>query len=898
MGNGNLTALLIAEKPDLMRQIETVYNLHSDEIPYGVAFMSQRGHLIALKEPGEMDEDLKTWSWETLPIVPEEHGGWQYKVIDEKKVGNYLTPKERYEMIRKELKSGRYDFVINAGDPDQEGQLLIWETLTKAGNTLPVKRFWTNDLTENAILTALKELRDDSEPALRNLLDAAYGRQHSDYRFGMNVSRAATLKMNTKVACGRCETWIQAVVVKREEEIRNFRPETVYGLKAVYEGGFEGTLFEASRMSRDKEETDEDKKGGTVWFSSKAEAEELSRKLGREGTVTAALRKRTESYAPKLFKLATLQIAAGKLGYNDAETLSIIQDLYEKKYVSYPRTDCEYLSSKEDFSGILKAARSVPDLVPFADRISADDIDKVRRSKKWINDKALEDSGHSALRPTTLVPDFGRFSKEEQDIYRLICRQFIAIFLAPLVQDKAQIIIDIDGRTFRSSGSVLVSPGYTEIFGKTFTDNAVPDLKEGDKIRAEEFAVTEKTTTCPKRFTSPDLIAVCENPAKYLDDKSLKALGKRLHVGTPATRSAIIRKLIDNHGYLAEEKEGKKICIRPTPKGEAIIKNLGDCPICKVDMTGHWEEMLEDIRTGRLSLADFEDSMRNDVVKIINDIRTRDMASLGDRKPRAKPVGICPKCGKELVESEKGFSCRGYRRDGTGCNIKLWKEKFGASFSLEDFLTLLDGKPVVKDVRYSGKSEQGAELVYDFTANDIRFRDDEDMPVGKCPKCGKEVTASARYFSCQGCGIRTSRIVCGAVLSDGQILELLGGGDVTAECSKDGRSWKQKLRLDRKEKKIAFAVDETDIKCPACRKAKMTERDFGYKCPKCGLTVWKTVAGKTLTEEELTELLTNGETGPVSGLKKKDGTPFKSDPVLVVDRRKKQVVFDFRQKNN
>ena len=259
MGNGNLTALLIAEKPDLMRQIETVYNLHSDEIPYGVAFMSQRGHLIALKEPGEMDEDLKTWSWETLPIVPEEHGGWQYKVIDEKKVGNYLTPKERYEMIRKELKSGRYDFVINAGDPDQEGQLLIWETLTKAGNTLPVKRFWTNDLTENAILTALKELRDDSEPALRNLLDAAYGRQHSDYRFGMNVSRAATLKMNTKVACGRCETWIQAVVVKREEEIRNFRPETVYGLKAVYEGGFEGTLFEASRMSRDKEETDEDK---------------------------------------------------------------------------------------------------------------------------------------------------------------------------------------------------------------------------------------------------------------------------------------------------------------------------------------------------------------------------------------------------------------------------------------------------------------------------------------------------------------------------------------------------------------------------------------------------------------------------------------------------------------
>ena len=264
-----LKMLLIAEKPDLMRQIETVYNSHRSEIPYEITFVSQRGHLVTLKQPDEIDEDLKVWNWESLPIHPEKHGGWQYKVIQEKKTGKFLTAQERFAQIKKEIHSGNYDGIINAGDPDQEGELLIRIVLRYAGNTLPVKRFWTNDLTEKAIVDALKNLKDDDkDPMLTNLLAAAYGRQHSDYRFGMNLSRAATLKMNRTISCGRVETPILAIVCRRENEIRNFVPSTSYGIKAEYKEGFDGKYFDLSESSSD-ENADEDAKNGVVYFKTK-----------------------------------------------------------------------------------------------------------------------------------------------------------------------------------------------------------------------------------------------------------------------------------------------------------------------------------------------------------------------------------------------------------------------------------------------------------------------------------------------------------------------------------------------------------------------------------------------------------------------------------------------------
>lgn len=725
-------ALLIAEKPSLMNEIQECYKRHKDEIPYDITFTAQRGHLVTLKTPDELDETLKKWSFDTLPIVPEDHGGWQYKVIEEKKVGNYLTSKERYNNIKKEIRSGKYDFIINAGDPDQEGELLIQLVLRHIGNKLPVKRFWSNDLTDPHVLKALQELRDnDTDPMLKNLLNAAYARQHSDYRFGMNLSRAVTLKMNIRVAVGRVKTVLLKLVCKREEEIKNFTPKTVYGVKAVYQEGFEGTLINEMTEPETEEETDEKEQKGVIWFDTKREAEEMIASLGRAATVTTYETKQVESYAPKLLKLATAQQAAGEIGYGAEETQKIIQSLYEKKLLSYPRTDCEYISSDEDLYGLLRAAMAAPELTPFIKTITKGAIERVKKSKTWVNDKALQESGHSALIPTGNAPAWDSLSKEEQDIYTLVCRRFVAPFLPPLVQDQVKLLTDIDGSTFRTTGKTLVDPGYTKIFGKNFVDTEIPRCEQGSVLHVQEFGVNEKTSVCPKRYTTPELIAVCENPAKHLEDKELKKLGKRLKIGTPATRAGIIDELVTRDKYLEKRKEGKRTVVAPTPTGILIIENIKWCDICRVDMTGEWEEKLELVRSGLLDLSSLELAMKEQVERLVDEIKAREMkqgeksaseanGSAGSGAPVArgdfKSKYPCPCCKRSMTENAYKVTCT--------CGFTAWK-KVGNTFIPEEELDALFLGPKHGTGYMKFKKKDGgtftAKIVFDLPKRSTKF---------------------------------------------------------------------------------------------------------------------------------------------------------------------------------
>ena len=779
-------ALLIAEKPDLMRKIQAVYEKHKSELPYTADFLSQRGHLVTLKNPTELDESLQKWSWETLPIEPENYGGWKYKVIDDtEKDKKYKTSKERFMEIQKAVKSGDYDFIIHAGDPDQEGELLVNIVLLSIGNKLPVKRFWTNDLTESHILEALKDLKDDNhDPMLVNLLSAAFARQHSDWRFGMNISRAATLKMGSRVSCGRVKTELLWIVCKREEEIRNFKPSTCYGVKAVYNEGFDGTLFSKDKIS-DDENASPDQKAGTVWFETKKEAEEAIGKLNDKAEVAAFQAKRVETFAPKLYKLATLQIDAGKKGYDDATTLAVVQKLYEQEYLSYPRTDCEYLSSNENFQGILNALSGNPDYSAYTSTITYPTIQKVRATKKWISDEALKESGHSALRPTTKLPDFDKLTQAEKDIYDMIARRFLAIFLPPIVQDKTQMVAISNGQTFRSSGKTLVDPGFSVIFGTSFNDVQIPVHEKGDILSVDKYEITEKTTTCPSRYTSPELIAVCENPLKFLDDASLKSLGKKLKVGTPATRSPIIRQLIDVDKYLVEKKEKKTTYLVPSPAGEAIIKNLDGLAICRVDMTAQWEEDLDLVRSGKKTLKEIETEMRKSVSDMVLEIKNRDMTPI-EPKAEKKIVGICPLCGKDIIESDKGFYCSGYR---DGCRTGIFKEAFGQTYDLDDFITLAKGGHIIRN---------GREFYYDHEQNKLCEKKTASNLI--CPVCGKNMEETPTRLSCS-CGFATQKVICGYELTADDFRKLAEDGetDVINFTSKQGKPFSTQLVLKKKQ---------------------------------------------------------------------------------------------------
>lgn len=876
--------LLIAEKPDLMRKIEQIYTKNKGKIPYTLDFVSQRGHLLTLLQPDEMDDSLKEWSWDTLPIIPENYGGWKYKVIKEKKTGNFKTSKERYDEIKSLLKSGKYDFVVHAGDPDQEGELLVNIVLRALNNKLPVKRFWTNDLTEESILASLKNLRDDSEPQLANLMDAAYCRQHTDYMIGMNTSRAATLKMDATISSGRVENVIFAIVCKREYDILNFKPKTTYGVKASYQEGFEGTLFKAAEGVEDTKEEDEENIGeeqpGTIWFDTKDEAMTLIQSLGKQATVTSYKAKRNETYAPKLFKLSTAQKAADKLGYAAADTQRIIQSLYEKEYMSYPRTGCEFVHANENFEAMLASAAVVPELAGFVSKIEAKDIQRVKHTKKWVNDKAANEEGHTALVPTTKKPDWGSLSKEEKDIYTLVARQFIAIFLPPLVQDKASLISDVAGNTFRSSGQTLVSPGFTEIFGKGFSDNQIPAHKEGDVLDVADYNVSEKTTTCPKRYTTPEIIAVCENPAKFLDDKSLKKLGKRLKIGTPATRSGIIEKLVKNK-YIGTRKENKRDIVYPTTAGLAIYQNIGDCKICKVDLTGECEEQLDLVRTGQLSKKEFEKNMYTMVREFVEDLRSREMNKVtiaGQKKSQYENIGTCPKCGKTLVRGPKMFYCNGYK---DGCKVGGMIEYYGAALTNEEFLDMLqNGITVVKEME-RGPLKWQQKIQCDETGK-ITYPNASADSGYTCLCCGNRIMETDTAYACSGrkdksCDILIYKNVGEKLIPKDQFDKLFTDGKTDVipgfYSEKKKKHYDAFLYVDKEEKKIkmkaGIAETPTDYKCPCCGKL-LLRKGFQFVCEgthddSCHFSMYAVMYKKDLPEGTIRKMLHMVESGEIGG---------------------------------
>lgn len=781
-------ALLIAEKTSERETIERVYKKYRDKIPYEITFVEQSGHLLELKMPNELDDSLKEWRWENLPINPEDYGGFRYKVINTQKA------KERYKAIKEYLNSGDFDFVIHAGDADQEGELLVRIVLASLKNKLPVKRFWTNDQTDGKIIDALVNLKDDDhDEMLVNLYNAALARQHSDYRVGINLSEAATLKMGIRAAIGRVKTPILSIVCQRDIDIKNFKPVTVYGVKAEYEDGFSGQMIDKSVAEEDedkKSKKENDDEGKFIWFDTKAEAESVIENLSSPASVVKYKKEKVSSYAPKLYELAAAQIDGAKRGYDSAKTLEIIQSLYEKGYMSYPRTDCEYLSSNEDYEAMLDSASSIPDLGSYISRIKENDIARVRSSKRWVNDDKLKEAGHSALVPTTKKPDFDSLTEEEKEIYEMICRRYVAIFLPPLVQEKTELITEVSGEKFASSGKKLIDPGYSEIFGTKFDDTAIPDYSEGDNIDVKRFLVAEKTSTCPKPFTDASLIAMCKAPAKYLEDKSLKSLGANLKIGTSATRADIIKTLIERDKYMKREK-GK---IVPTPTGMEIYEALKGQEICKIDMTGRWEMALTDIRAGKEEFGHFEEQMKYDVASMVNEIKEADI-KMSENARKREEIGTCPECGGTLL-SGKSFYCSNYK---DGCKVGAFKKICDSVLDKEDFLEMLSGETIEKTLK-KGSNSWKQKLKYDFEEHKVVFVQGEIKETDyKCPNCEEPMKEGDRYFSC-GCGFKLWKAYCGKNLTSEQIENFFENGSTgTVEgmkSKKTGKTFKASIAYD------------------------------------------------------------------------------------------------------
>lgn len=759
-------ALLIAEKPSFMRDIQKAYNHIAGRLPYEITFVAQVGHLVELLDPVELNPIYKSWDVDLLPIDPDKEDGWKYKVK--------RSVRDVYKNIEKEVKSGKYDVIIHAGDADQEGELLIRLVLNKIGNTLPVLRFWANKTTQQGLEEAFDNLKDDNSEWFNNLYQSGLLRQQTDWLFGMNGSRAIASRIyagrDNKIAAGRVMTWIQTAIVDREDEIKNFIPKTTYGVKVTYTNTMEGNLYEIPENVSDDEKSSENV--GTIYFENIKDAENLINSLGNAGTVKKINKIKTTTYAPSLYKLAKLQEDGSKLGFSADRTLEIVQQLYEKHLLSYPRTDCEVLSSTEDFRAIISSAAAVPGLNSAA-TFASGRISEVISNSKYVNDKELAKHGHSALVPTDETPDFSTLDPDEQAIYTLVAKRFLAIFQPPLIQNKVTILTDIDGHIFRTTGKTVVDPGYTTFTGEKIADKTLPIVNEGETLLIASKNTVEKTTTCPKRFTDGTLIAAMENPSKYLADKTIKESVKDLSIGTSATRGAIIKKVIDDK-YV----ERKKGYLYPTDFGSFMIHTIRGISLCKIDITGQWEQILMKVRQGEITSEVANAYLKGQLNELIHDIKNINKVTYGNSTIERKEIMKCPCCGKPLMMGPVNYYCSGYR---DGCKCSLNKKFLEAQFTEEDAIALFSGKIIEKTLAKHGDGGKikswKQKLKYNFSEGKLDFvTAPEELTKFTCPNCKENLYKQGKKIFCKSCNFKAGTEIASRQLEDEEINEILTQG--------------------------------------------------------------------------------------------------------------------------
>ena len=609
------------------------------------------GHLVSMSYPEEYDPALKMWRYDTIPFIPDTY---KYQVID--------NVKKQFEIVRKLLTRDDIACIYICTDSGREGEYIyrLVDRMAQVPDSKPRKRVWIDSQTEEEIARGIREAKDWS--AYDNLSDAAYLRAQEDYLMGINFTRALTLKYSKKcagllgldrltVTVGRVMTCVLGIVVRREQEIRNFVKTPFYKvvMKADMGGEDADLLWKVSDNSAYMGSPLLYKDNG---FRERAAAEKLIQDLEAAGNGEAEVieisRKTEKKNPPLLFNLAELQNVCSKLfKISPADTLNIAQELYEKKLTTYPRTDARVLSAAvcKEIGKNIGGLKSYPMLSAEAAEVLSGDSWKSIAKTKYCNDKAITD--HYAIIPTGQgLGNLGSLSKLSADVYELICRRFLSIFYPAAVYKKT-ILMVMEGReTFTASYKVLQDEGYMKVFNCSFqnkndqTDEknengddenedqaadetlkkALEALKKGDKLKVNSHEIKEGETAPPKRYTSGSIILTMENAGQFIEDEELRAQIKGSGIGTSATRAEILTKL-QTIGYLNLNK--KTQIITPTILGEMIyyIVNGSIPALLDAKLTASWEKGLSGVADGSITSDDYKEKLGKFVTSKTNEVK-------------------------------------------------------------------------------------------------------------------------------------------------------------------------------------------------------------------------------------------------------------------------------------
>lgn len=624
-----MKSLVLAEKPSVARDIARVLGCQK-KLP-GAMEGSQYivtwalGHLVTLADPEEYSKKYKEWKIEDLPMLPEK---WELVVIKQ-------TSKQ-YHAVKTQLFRGDISEIIIATDAGREGELVARWILEKAGCHKPIKRLWISSVTDKAIKEGFAHLKDGRDYV--PLYHAAQSRAKADWLVGINATRALICRYNASLSCGRVQTPTLSIIAKREEEIKNFRPEEYYGMECMA-GGIKWTW--------------KNSKNGSFRCFQKEYIETLSKELKEEKlTIDEVNKSPKKTYSPGLYDLTELQRDANKrFGFSAKETLNIMQRLYENhKVLTYPRTDSRYITS--DIIPTLKERLQACGIGPY--RKLANQLIKtpLKTNKSFVDDKKVSD--HHAIIPTEQFVQLDHMTNEERKIYDLVVRRFFSVLFPPFEYEQTTLKASIKEQSFIAKGKVIHSPGWKAVYemenieeeegtsGMDLSDQALPEFKKGVQLIISNLIKTTGKTKPPARFTEATLLSAMENPGKYMesnDAKAKKTLGETGGLGTVATRADIIEKLF--HSFLME-KRGNEIII--TSKGKQLLELVPE-DLKKPEMTAKWEMELSDIALGKRKGNAFIDDIQSYTEDLIQSIRRSDGSFHHDNLTNTK----CPNCGKRML---------------------------------------------------------------------------------------------------------------------------------------------------------------------------------------------------------------------------------------------------------
>jgi DNA topoisomerase-3 len=673
--------LIVAEKPsvgrDLAGALPGAFKQSSDKThlvgdEYVITWAI--GHLVGLAEPEQYDEKLKKWRFADLPIVPK-----KFKLIP-----NDERAKKQLNAVHKLMKDKDVEAIVNACDAGREGELIFAYLYETSNVTKPVRRLWLNSMTKAAIQDAFAHLREGEE--MRLLEEAARSRSEADWLVGMNATRAASIRLRAAfdgaVSLGRVQTPTLALVVRRELEIRAFVPEPYWLVEARFaatgERLYSGRYLGGKRIPEDE--------AATI----------VGETRGQPGEITK-LEKKEEREAPQLlYDLTSLQRHANTLfGFSARRTLGAAQKLYEEhKAITYPRTSSRFLTS--DMIGEIKPTAS---LVGRNDAYARAAAYVTRLEKlplgKVVNDKRVED--HHAIIPTRSEHDLTKMGPDEARVYDLVAKRFLAVFHPDAVYERTRIETTVAEHVFRTSGRVLVEAGWKAVYGEETRrngkdeddsggDQLLPTLEQGESVETLDVESLRKETQPPRRFTEASLLAAMETAGKDIQDAELREAMKDSGIGTPATRAAIIERLIQV-GYL--EREGR--ALHATEKGVQVISLLGEHPLTSPELTGDWERRLGLIEQG----ADTRPAFMSDIVRFTTDT-VAELDKLKGVKIERANLGPCPVCGRDVIENRKGYSC--WTKDDPGCGFVIWKKKANKILPVSVVKELMETRRTAKPV--------------------------------------------------------------------------------------------------------------------------------------------------------------------------------------------------------